>query len=125
MAVGADGEHNEPAADDGIDHCKGHHREAYSGPRLYSAVDVAPVQQTANQPLPPRLSRFDFGPRRNGHGLFSDAGTEPVAAGSLTPSIVTIIEPIRSRSPVLTRLGRSGRFFKLSYCAALRGFKAR
>ena len=55
MAVGAGRKHHEPAADHGIDRDKSQHHEADAGARFCGAVDVAPVKQAADQPLPPRL----------------------------------------------------------------------
>ena len=53
VAVGAGRKHHEPAADHGIDRGKGQHHEADAGARLRGAIDVAAVQQAADQPLPP------------------------------------------------------------------------
>ncbi len=109
-----DREHHQPAADHGIDRGERQHGKADAGARLGGAIDVAPVQQAADQPLPPAapvgLTRLLIGHRRS-----SGAGTEPVTAGaSAAACIVSIIAPIGSGSPGLTRLGgRSGRFFEV------------
>lgn len=73
VRVGADREHHEPAADQGVDRAEGEHRQADTRPRLGRAIDVAPVQQAADQPLPPRLGRLfcRFGRGHSTHGLSS------------------------------------------------------
>ncbi len=59
VIVGADRDHDQPAADHGIDRREGQDGKPDAGARLRRAVDVAPVQQAADQPLPPRFG----GPR--------------------------------------------------------------
>ena len=58
VGVGTDREHHEPAADQDVDRGKGDHREANARARLRGAVNVAPVEQAADQPLPPGLGRL-------------------------------------------------------------------
>jgi hypothetical protein len=55
VAVGADREHHEPATDHRIDRREGQDGKPDARARLRRAVDVAPVQQAADQPLPPRF----------------------------------------------------------------------
>ena len=55
VAVGADREHHQPPGDDGIDRGKGQDRKPDAGARLGGAIDIAPVEQAADQPLPPRF----------------------------------------------------------------------
>ena len=67
VTVGADREHDEPAADHGIDRREGQDGKSDAGARLGGAVDVAPVQQAADQPLPPWLRGPDGVRRQIGH----------------------------------------------------------
>ena len=55
MAVAADREHDQPSADHRIDRRECQDRQSDAGARFRGAVDVAPVQQAADQPLPPRF----------------------------------------------------------------------
>ena len=57
VTIGADREHHEPPGDDGIDHGKSQHRKPDAGARLRGAIDIAPVKQAADQPLPQRFDR--------------------------------------------------------------------
>src|SRR5262249_20182931 len=105
VAVGADGVHHQPTADDGVDRDEGQHRKPDTRARLGGAVDIAPVEQAADQPLPPRLGFTDVA-----HRLAPGCGTEPVMADvsaldvSALASSVPIIEAIGSGSPGLKRL---------------------
>ncbi|MHC2378600.1 hypothetical protein ACVIHA_002975 [Bradyrhizobium liaoningense] len=58
VGVRADREHHEPPADQGIDRSEGEYRKAHARSRLHGAIDIAPVEQAADQPLPPRFSRL-------------------------------------------------------------------
>ena len=58
VAVGADREHHQPPADHRIDRREGEDRKSDAGARFRGAIDVAPVQQAADQPLPPGLCRL-------------------------------------------------------------------
>ncbi len=108
VAVGADREHDEPPADHGIDRGKGEDGEADAGARLDVAVDIAPVEQAADQPLPPGFSRLVGTPA---HRCAPCAGTEPVTiVASPVASMMLSIEPIGSGSLVKFG-GRSGKFF--------------
>jgi hypothetical protein len=122
VAVSADRIHHEPPADDGIDRGEGEDGKADASARLRGSVDTAPVEQAADQTLPPDLGRlrqsgFHAIRRSNAHCLASSFGTEPVTVGaSAAACSVPIIEPIGSGSPGLTRLGgRSGRFLRSLY----------
>ena len=55
MAVGTDREHHQTSGEHRIDSGKGENGKADAGARLRGAIDVAPVQQAADQPLPPGL----------------------------------------------------------------------
>ncbi|MGY3456969.1 hypothetical protein ACVWW5_002419 [Bradyrhizobium sp. LM3.4] len=75
VGVGADREHHEPAADQGVDRDEGEHRQADARACLCGAIDVAPIKQAADQPLPPPgLSRLccRFGRGHSTHCLSSD-----------------------------------------------------
>ena len=68
VAVGADGEHHQPSGQHGIDRRERQDRKSDTGARLRGAIDIAPVEQAADQPLPPRLRRpRDAGERPAGH----------------------------------------------------------
>src|SRR5216683_6230519 len=127
--VRADRKHHEAAADHGIDHHEGEDDKPDARACFRGAIDVASVQQAADEPLPPRFHRLDLRRRGMGHCLSSGRGTEPVTVTepeSAAVAMALIIAPIGSGSPGLTRLGgRSGRLFKLSYCVAVSGFSGR
>ena len=53
VAVGADREHHQPAGDDGVDRGERQDRKSDARARLRRAIDIAPVEQAADQPLPP------------------------------------------------------------------------
>ena len=55
VAVGADRKHHETSGEHGIDAGEGQDRKSDAGARLGGAIDIAPVEQAADQPLPPRL----------------------------------------------------------------------
>ena len=61
VIVADHGEHDQPRRDHRIDRRESHHGEADAGARLGGAIDIAPVQQAADQPLPPRLGSLGFG----------------------------------------------------------------
>ena len=89
------GEHHQPPADHGVDRGEGEDGKSDAGARFGGAVDIAPVEQAADQPLPPRFRRLCG--RATGHRRPPGAGTEPVTlAASVAASIVLIIEPIGS-----------------------------
>ena len=67
MAVADDGEHDQPSADHRIDRRERQHGKSDAGACFRRSVDVAPVQQAADQPLPPRFQRPDGGPQPTGH----------------------------------------------------------
>src|SRR6266566_7248665 len=95
--------------------------------RSRGAIDVTPVQQAADEPLVPGFDGLDARRRGMGHWLSSGRDTEPVTEPeSAALAMALIIAPIGSGSPGFTRLaGRSGRFFKASYCVAAIGFSGR
>src|SRR5262249_15322566 len=99
----------------GIDRGKGQNRKADTGPRLGGAINIAAVEQAADQPLMPGFA--PLGGTRRTHCLSSCEDTEPVVLGaSAAASMVLSMAPIGSRSPGRTKLGgRSGRFFSWSY----------
>jgi len=68
VAVANDGEHDQPSADDRIDRRERQNGESDASARFRGAVDIAPVQQAADQPLPPRFQGPDDRPRLNCHG---------------------------------------------------------
>ena len=112
VAVGADREHHEPPADHGIDRGKGEDRKADAGARLRGAVDIAPVEQAADQPLPPRFCRPAVLAPDRSLLILRRAAPSRSRWPSAAASMVLIIAPIGSGSPGLTKLGgRSGRFF--------------
>ena len=55
VAVGADREHHQPSGEHGIDRREGQDGKSDAGARFRGAIDIAPVEQAADQPLPPRL----------------------------------------------------------------------
>ena len=64
----ADGrKHHQPAADHRIDRRECQDGKSDARARLGGAVDVAPVQQAADQPLPPWFCGFGFRLRLTGH----------------------------------------------------------
>ena len=65
VIVGADREHHQPAADHGVDRRERQDGKSDAGARLGGAVDVAPVQQAADQPLPPWFGGLDGAAARN------------------------------------------------------------
>ena len=129
VAVGSDREHHEPRGDDGIDGGEGQDRQADPRPRLGAAVDIAAVEQFADEPVPPML----FAQPRIGRTLFrrrrlkifrgyahrgAPLGASGAGAGGMLPvvSIVSdcsqfsMMPPIGSLlSAVVSCGGRSGR----------------
>jgi len=67
MAVADGGVHDQPSADHGVDRRERQDRESDAGARFRGAVDIAPVQQAADQPLPPRFRRLTGFGRGRGH----------------------------------------------------------
>ena len=68
VAVGADREHHQTSGQHRIDRREQQDRQSDPGPGLFGAIDVAPVEQAADQPLPPRLrGPLDVGARPAGH----------------------------------------------------------
>ena len=68
VAVGADREHDKTSGQHRIDRREQQDGQSYPGPGFFGAIDVAPVEQAADQPLPPRLRRpLDVGERPAGH----------------------------------------------------------
>ena len=57
VAVGADGEHHQASGQHGIDDGERQDRKPHPRARFRGAIDIAPVEQAADQPLPPRLRR--------------------------------------------------------------------
>ena len=55
VAVGADGKHHQASGEDGVDGGECQDRKPDAGAGLGGAIDIAPVEQAADQPLPPRL----------------------------------------------------------------------
>src|SRR5262249_8033394 len=117
VALGRDAEHEELAGDDGIDCNERGHGETDAGARLQGAIDLLAVQQCADQAAAPGLCgrRCLLTFRLPAHRGASVGVTEAVRSGSLA----SIIVRIGSGSFGLMKLGgRSGRFFRLSYCVA-------
>ena len=69
MAVGTDREHHETSGEDGVDGGEGEDRKADPGTGLGGAIDIAPIEQAADQALPPRLRGLagGFGQYAAGH----------------------------------------------------------
>ena len=68
VAVGADREHHQTSGQHRIDRREQQDRQSDPRPGLGGAIDIAPVEQAADQPLPPRFrGPLDLGERPAGH----------------------------------------------------------
>ena len=96
MAFRRDREHDEPRRDHGIDRGERENRQPDAGARLGGAVDVAAVEQGADQPPAPGFGRLpDRAPR------LADCASASIATRSSRPALPAAMLPASSRSAVV------------------------
>ena len=124
VAVGADGEHHQPPADHGVDRGEREDGKADAGARLRVAVDIAPVEQRCGSAAAARVpaARRVAASRRSSLRLPAAAPSRSRSGASAAASMVSIIVPIGSGSPGLTKLG--GRSRQVLQRVVLRGDRA-
>ena len=119
------GEHHEPCTDDRIDGGESQNREADAGTRLGGAIDIAAIEQRAEQ-----APRLDFGRRRGRrrrlrvhrrHRCPIKAGMLPVTG--FKSSILSAIASVAGGCTIVG--GRSGNLSSESYCAESGGRRRR